>query len=109
MLPVKCHPQSGGAAHFVWRALEKFYAETKRSNQQCDKRLDSIRGCTSQHILQNGLYAVFDNKGLNTDNSISNTFWKPGCQIQIRFRQPHFEVLCDKYKNTDPTSEEAIG
>ncbi len=60
--------------------------------------------------LPAGHYAVFDYQGLNTDPSIFqyilNT-WLPSSEYELDDR-PHFEVLGDKYKNNDPTSEEEI-
>jgi len=61
-------------------------------------------------VLNRGLYAVFDYKGLNTDNSIFIyifTEWQPGSQYDLDAR-PHFEVLGEKYKNGDAESEEQI-
>lgn len=61
-------------------------------------------------ILQSGLYAVFDYKGLNTDNSIYQYIfetWLPNSDYVLGNR-PHFEILGDKYKNNDPASEEEI-
>ncbi len=61
-------------------------------------------------VLPSGLCAVFDYKGLNTDNSIFKYIlgmWLPSSQFTLDDR-PHFEVLGDKYKNNDPTSEEEI-
>lgn len=61
-------------------------------------------------ILQGGLYAVFDYKGLNTDNSIFQYIlgtWLPASDYALDNR-PHFEILGDKYKNNDPASEEEI-
>lgn len=61
-------------------------------------------------ILSEGLYAVFDYKGLNTDNRIFIyifTQWLPSSNYVLDNR-PHFEVLGDKYKNNDPESEEEI-
>lgn len=61
-------------------------------------------------VLPGGLYAVFDYKGLSTDNSIFQYIfetWLPGSDYVLDDR-PHFEVLGDKYKNDDPTSEEEI-
>ncbi len=61
-------------------------------------------------ILPNGLYAIFDYKGLNTDNSIFQYIfekWLPSSDYKLDDR-PHFEILGDKYKNNDPTSEEEI-
>lgn len=60
--------------------------------------------------MQDGLYAVFDYKGLSTDNSIFQfiyTNWLPNSVYTLDNR-PHFEILGDKYKNNDPTSEEEI-
>jgi AraC family transcriptional regulator len=61
-------------------------------------------------VLPGGLYAVFDYKGLSTDNSIFQYIfetWLPGSDYVLDDR-PHFEVLGGKYKNDDPTSEEEI-
>jgi AraC family transcriptional regulator len=60
--------------------------------------------------LAGGLYAVFDYKGLSTDNRIFNFIfgvWLPNSDYDLDDR-PHFEVLGDRYKNNDPTSEEEI-
>lgn len=60
--------------------------------------------------LKGGLYAVFDYKGLSTDNRIFNYIfenWLPNSNYDLDHR-PHFEILGDKYKNGDPTSEEEI-
>ena len=61
-------------------------------------------------VLPGGLYAVFDYKGLSTDNSIFQYIlgtWLPESEYVIDDR-PHFEVLGAKYKNNDPSSEEEI-
>ena len=61
-------------------------------------------------ILHGGLYAVFDYKGLNTDNSIFQYIletWLPTSDYDLDNR-PHFEVLGGKYKNNDLKSEEEI-
>jgi len=60
--------------------------------------------------LTGGLYAVFDYKGSSNDNCIFQYIfgtWLPGSDYDLDNR-PHFEVLGDKYKNNDPTSEEEI-
>jgi AraC family transcriptional regulator len=60
--------------------------------------------------LIGGLYAVFDYKGLSTDNSIFQYIfgtWLPNSNYLMDNR-PHFEVLGEKYKNADPNSEEEI-
>jgi AraC family transcriptional regulator len=61
-------------------------------------------------ILREGLYAVFDYKGLPSDSSIYQyifSVWLPSSPYQIADR-PHFEILGDRYKNNDPNSEEEI-
>ncbi len=61
-------------------------------------------------ILQEGLYAVFFYKGLNTDFTIFDHIfrtWLPNSEYNLDQR-PHFEVMGEKYKNNDPDSEEEI-
>lgn len=61
-------------------------------------------------VLPGGLYAVFDYKGLNTDNTIFQYIygtWLPQSEYVLDDR-PHFEVLGELYKNNDPDSEETI-
>ncbi len=61
-------------------------------------------------VLTSGLYAVFEYKGLSTDNSIFQYIfgtWLPHSDYLLDNR-PHFDVLGDKYKNGDPASEEEI-
>jgi AraC family transcriptional regulator len=64
-----------------------------------------------EHFLLNeGLYAVFDYKGLNTDSRIFIyifTEWLPNSDYVLD-NKPHFEILGDKYRNNDPESEEEI-
>lgn len=61
-------------------------------------------------ILEEGLYAIFYYKGLNTDNAIYEHIfksWLPA-SVYVLDDRPHFEVLGDKYKNNVPNSEEEI-
>lgn len=72
--------------------------------------LDNVPSEMEAFILTGGLYAVFDYKGLNTDHSIYQYIfgtWLPNSDYVLDNR-PHFEILGDKYKNNDPTSEEEI-
>ena len=60
--------------------------------------------------LVGGLYAVFNYKGLSTDDRIFQYIfmtWLPNSAYQLDSR-PHFEILGEKYKNNDPNSEEEI-
>lgn len=71
---------------------------------------DNVPDEMEAFILPAGLYAVFDYKGLSTDNSIFQYIlgtWLPNSAYDLDDR-PHFEILDDKYKNNDPTSEEEI-
>ena len=71
---------------------------------------DNVPNEMETFVLQGGLYAVFSYQGLSTDNSIFQYIfetWLPGSDYVLDHR-PHFEVLGDKYKNNDPTSEEEI-
>lgn len=71
---------------------------------------DTVPGDLETFTLTGGLYAVFDYKGLSTDNNIFRYIfgtWLPSSEYDLDDR-PHFEVLGDKYKNNDPTSEEEI-
>ena len=71
---------------------------------------DDVPDEMEMYVLTSGLYAVFDYKGLNTDHSVFRYIfdtWLPGSGYVLDDR-PHFEVLGDRYKNNDPTSEEEI-
>ena len=61
-------------------------------------------------ILTDGLYAVFLYKGLSTDTEVFQYIygtWLPNSSYKIDHR-PHFEILGEKYRNNDLTSEEEI-
>jgi AraC family transcriptional regulator len=71
---------------------------------------DNVPAEMQTFVLPGGLYAVFDYKGLNTDNTIFKFIletWLPRSEYLLDNR-PHFEVLGDKYNNNDPDSEEEI-
>jgi len=71
---------------------------------------DTIPTDMETFTLKGGEYAVFHYKGLNTDPSIFEfifTNWLPNSNYVLDNR-PHFEILGEKYKNNDPTSEEEI-
>jgi AraC family transcriptional regulator len=71
---------------------------------------DDIPNGLKSFTLEEGLYAVFDYKGSSSDPSIFQyIFWKwlPSSAYNVDDR-PHFEVLGEKYKNNDPSSEEEI-
>lgn len=71
---------------------------------------DKIPNGMETLILPGGLYAIFHYKGLSTDHRVFDYIfrtWIPNSKYQLDDR-PHFEVLGDKYKNNDPSSEEDI-
>lgn len=71
---------------------------------------DNLPSDLESFTLIGGLYAVFEYKGLSTDNRIFQFIfgsWLPSSDYVLDNR-PHFEILGDKYKNNDPSSEEEI-
>ena len=71
---------------------------------------DNVPAEMETFTLTGGLYAVFDYKGLNTDDSIYRYIfgeWIPNSDYDLDNR-PHFEILGKKYKNNHPASEEEI-
>ena len=62
-------------------------------------------------ILTVGLYAVFHYKGLSTDTKIFQYIfgkWLFNSKDYLLDNRPHFELLGDKYQNSNPDSEEEI-
>ena len=63
-------------------------------------------------ILTEGLYAVFLHR--NAINTAEDTFkyifkiWIPNSEYDLDNKRPHFEVLGEKYKNNDISSEEEV-
>jgi len=71
---------------------------------------ENIPNGFDKYLLPAGLYAIFDYKGLSTDTSIFNYIyetWLPNSIYNLDNR-PHVEILGEKYKNNDPSSEEEI-
>jgi AraC family transcriptional regulator len=72
---------------------------------------DNIPENMEAFTLQEGLYAVFLHK--NATSTPEKTFgyiyqtWIPNSEYELDDR-PHFEVLGEKYKNNDVSSEEEI-
>ena len=61
--------------------------------------------------LKSGQYAVFIHRGDTTEFYKTAQYiygvWLPNSDFELDDR-PHFEVLGNKYKNNDPTSEEEV-
>ena len=71
---------------------------------------DSVPDNMEHFVLEGGDYAVFVHKGSSSDMSTFQfifTDWIPNSDYQLDHR-PHFEILGEKYKNNDPSSEEEI-
>ncbi len=71
---------------------------------------ENLQSEMEEFTLSGGLYAVFDYIGSSSDSSIFQYIygsWLPNSEYDLDDR-PHFEVLGEKYKNNDPTSEEEI-
>ena len=98
-------------------SLQVYNEPISNINQEFEKwalvevsNFDNVPNNMETFVLENGLYAVFSYKGLNTDTTIFNyifTDWLPKSNFEIDNR-PHFEILGKKYKNNDPNSEEEI-
>lgn len=62
-------------------------------------------------VIKEGLYAVFIHKGPASQGEKTFRYifekWLPSSGYSIDVR-PHFEVLGEKYKNEDPSSEEEV-
>ena len=71
---------------------------------------DTVPDEMETFILTGGLYAVFIYKGSSTDDKTFQyifTTWLPNSDYLLDNR-PHFEILGEKYKNSDASSEEEI-
>ena len=71
---------------------------------------DAVPKDMESYLLTGGLYAVFCFKGSNLDTKIFQYIfgtWLPSSNYLLENR-PHFEILGEKYKNNDPSSEEEI-
>ena len=75
------------------------------------ENFDHVPNEMETYTLSAGLYAVFLYKGTSTDiaSFYQNIFtvWLPNSSYALDDRA-HFEVLGEKYKNNDPSSEEEI-
>lgn len=83
--------------------FEKWAAVEVRNFENIPQGMEAL-------MLPAGLYAIFDYKGLSSDNAIFQYIygtWLPSSEYELDNR-PHFEVLGEKYKNNDPSSEEEI-
>ena len=95
--PSYFHSFDPGTTYEKWAAVEVSHFEELPAGMQTWE-------------LPAGLYAVFLHKGSSTDTSAFQyifTQWLPVAEYVLDDR-PHFEVLGDKYKNADPSSEEEI-
>ena len=73
--------------------------------------IDNVPADMQTLIIPQGLYAVFLHKGSNADNSTFQYIfqtWLPTSEQYMLDARPHFELLGEKYKNGDPSSEEEI-
>lgn len=92
--------------------LQEFSPIKKFTKWACVEVSDArlIPDKMSSFIIPKGLYAVFNYVGTPADPVIFQYIygeWVPNSDYKLDDR-PHFEVLGDKYKPNDPTSEEEI-
>lgn len=107
-----------GANLYSMQIYDPLYFSNFDSNADFEKWVtievtdfDKVPDEMETFTLIGGLYAVFIHKG--DVSSASKTFqyifatWLPNSDY-ILDNRPHFEILGEKYKNNDPTSEEEI-
>ena len=73
--------------------------------------IDDVPANMETLIIPQGLYAIFLHKGSNADNSTFQYIfqtWLPNSTQYLLDNRPHFEILGEKYKNNDSSSEEEI-
>ena len=73
--------------------------------------IDDVPANMETLIIPQGLYAIFLHKGSNADNSTFQYIfqkWLPNSKQYMLDARPHFEILGEKYKNNDSSSEEEI-
>lgn len=75
------------------------------------KNFDKVPDEMETYNLSSGLYAVFNYKGMSSGTAAFFHYiyneWIPNSEFKLDDRA-HFEVLGEKYKNNDPSSEEEI-
>ena len=73
--------------------------------------LDGVPEGMETHLLTGGLYAVFKHKGLSSDfpKTVQYIFgtWLPQSIYELDQRE-HFEILGEKHRRNDPSSEEEV-
>lgn len=92
--------------------FQKFHPESEFTKWACVwvSQFDDIPQGMSTLVVPPSLYAIFHHKGSSTDMSTFQYIfsqWLPTSEFELDNR-PHFEVLGEKYKNNDPSSEEDI-
>ena len=73
--------------------------------------IDDVPAKMETLLIPQGLYAVFLHKGSNADNSTFQYIfqtWLPSSTQYLLDNRPHFEILGEKYKNDNSSSEEEI-
>lgn len=100
---LECYPMGYFEQFSATTEFEKWALVEIESNQVVDPPFERFR-------LEGGEYAVIHYRGLGGDPSVYQWFyseWLPQSGYLLDQR-PHFEVLDERYKNGDPTSEEEI-
>ncbi len=103
LISMQVYPPGYFSAFSPFNTFEKWATMEVTNFDNLPEGMESFR-------LEKGLYAVFDYQGLSNDPAIFQYIfqtWLPDSVYELDDR-PHFEVLGEKYKNNDPTSEEEI-
>jgi AraC family transcriptional regulator len=102
---VQCYDDSLKFEHFTPATIFEKWAAIEVGD------FDNIPEFMEAHELSGGKYAVFIHRGTAADFHKTYQFifghWLPNSSYDLDQRA-HFEILGDKYKNDDPTSEEEV-
>ncbi|MBL6445606.1 GyrI-like domain-containing protein [Fulvivirga sp. 29W222] len=105
LISIQVYDKAAGFNGFDPHAKFTKWAAAEVSN------FDHLPEGLGQYTLQGGLYAVFIHKGTPADFPKTFQFifgtWLPQSPYELDNRE-HFELLGDKYKNNDPSSEEEV-
>lgn len=102
---------------FSLQVYEKEYFENFNPDNEFEKwalmevsDFEAIPEGMKPFTLAAGLYAVFHYKGSSADHSVFDYIFQSWLPVSLYSldNRPHFQVLGEKYKNSDPASEEEL-
>lgn len=105
LISMQVYPSAYSSSNFDMRATFDKWAAVEVSD------FDAVPDGMEAFTIPAGLYAVFIYKGnpIHAAPFFQYIFgtWLPGSEYELD-KRPHFEVLGEKYKNNDDSSEEEV-